>query len=65
MIDSELDFVFEDIPDNWSFGNGTSIGSILLKDGRKIGCGWIVFDHAAKAAADGLLKALRNIFKKK
>ena len=64
-VDEELGFEAEDIVDDWRFGNGTTIGQILLKDKRIIKCGWVVIDHANINAANGMIVALRNIFKGK
>ncbi|MBA7493935.1 hypothetical protein ES702_04501 [subsurface metagenome] len=63
FVDPELEFTIDDILDTWSFGNGITKGTILLKDDRKIKCGWMVIDHANINAANGMLTALRNIFK--
>lgn len=65
FVDSELPFITDDIVDYWSFGNGTTKGSIRLKDGRSIKCGWVVIDHADVNVANGMLTALKDIFKEK
>jgi len=62
VVDEELGFKAEDIVEDFSFGNGTTIGGVRLKDGRWIPCGFVVFDHADKAKADGLKTALKKHF---
>lgn len=63
VVDPALGFTATDIADDFSFGNGTTVGGVRLKDERWVDCGFVVFDHADKAKADGMLTALRNIFK--
>jgi len=41
-VHGELAFEPKDIMDGWSFGNGTTIGALTLKDGRQVSCAWIV-----------------------
>jgi hypothetical protein len=62
IVDQNLGFTSDDIPDDQSFGNGVSIGGIVLKDGRYVECGWVVFDHADREKADKLLSRIRDIF---
>jgi hypothetical protein len=63
VVDPELGFRAEDIAEDFSFGNGCTIGGVRLKDGRWVECGFVVLDHADKAKADELLPALKKIFK--
>ncbi|MCK4424841.1 hypothetical protein KAU93_04075 [Candidatus Bathyarchaeota archaeon] len=63
IVDSSLPFKAADIDDDFSFGNGTTVGSVRLKTGEWIQCGWSVFDHADKSKVDAKLTALKNIFK--
>lgn len=63
VVDPELGFTALDIVDDFSFGNGTTVGGVRLKDGRWVDCGFVVFDHADNAKANRLLPTLRNIFK--
>lgn len=63
FIDSELPFTLTEIKDDFSFGNGTTIAAVSLKNGTRVKCGWVVIDHANIAAANGMLTALKNIFK--
>jgi hypothetical protein len=63
IVDPELGFKAEDIADDFSFGNGTTLGGVRLKDGSWIPCGFIVFDHKDKPLADTQKEKLRNIFK--
>jgi len=63
IVDSSLSFKADDIAEDFSFGNGTTIGAVRLKTGEWAVCGWVVFDHADKSEVDGKLTALKNIFK--
>ena len=63
IVDSSLPFKAADIDDDFSFGNGTTVGAVRLKTGEVIECGWIVFAHADKSKVDAKLTNLRNIFK--
>ena len=38
----DLPFTPGDIPADWSFGNGVTVGAIRLKDGRVLPCAWVV-----------------------
>ena len=63
VVDSSLSFEAGDIAEDFSFGNGTTIGAVRLKTGVWVQCGWIVFDHADKTKVDAKLTTLKNIFK--
>ena len=63
IVDPSLSFKVDDIVEDFSFGNGTTIGAVRLKTGEWAVCGWVVFDHADKSKVDGKLTALKNIFK--
>ena len=63
VVDPELGFTAEDIADDFSFGNGTTVGGVRLKDGKWVICGFVVFDHTHKGMVDGKLIALKKIFK--
>jgi len=63
IVDPSLSFEASEIADDFSFGNGTTIGAVRLKTGVWIQCGWIVFDHADKSEVDAKLTTLKNIFK--
>ena len=63
VVDSSLSFEADDIAEDFSFGNGTTIGAVRLKTGEWVQCGWIVFDHAAKSKVDTKLTQLKSIFK--
>jgi len=63
IVDSSLSFEADDIAEDFSFGNGTTIGAVRLKTGEWAVCGWSVFDHADKSEVDAKLTALKNIFK--
>ncbi|MEM2352450.1 MAG: hypothetical protein QXT26_08600 [Thermoproteota archaeon] len=62
VVDPELGFKADDIVDDFSFGNGVTIGGVKLKDGRFIPCGFVVFDHMDKAKADKFISSLKSIF---
>ena len=62
VVDPDLGFTPDDIPDWWSFGNGITIGAITLKDGRTVPCGWIVVDHAEKDKIKKVKDKLKRIF---
>jgi len=59
----DLPFGVEDVPEEWSFGNGTTIGEMTLKDGRKFECGWIVVDGSNRDKIMGSLAQVKLIFK--
>ena len=63
IVDSSLSFQADDIAEDFSFGNGTTIGAVRLKTGEWVQCGWVVFDHADKSRVDAKLTNLKNIFK--
>ena len=63
IVDPSLSFEADDIADDFSFGNGTTIGAVRLKSGEWVQCGWSVFDHADKSEVDAKLTALKKIFK--
>jgi hypothetical protein len=63
IVDSSLSFEADDIAEDFSFGNGTSVGAVRLKTGEWVQCGWVVFQHADKSAVDAKLTQLKNIFK--
>ena len=63
IVDPSLSFKADEIAEDFSFGNGTTIGAVRLKSGEWVVCGWIVFDHADKSKVDGKLAALKDIFK--
>lgn len=62
IVDPELGFKAEDIVDDFSFGNGVTVGGVMLKDGKFIPCGFVVFNHSDKANADRFVSQLKNIF---
>lgn len=62
IVDSSLSFKADDMEEDFSFGNGTTMGAVRLKTGEMVECGWIVFDHADKSAVDAKLPQLKNIF---
>jgi len=61
-IDPALGFGVEDIPDDWSFGNGTTVGSIILKDEREIVCAWIVVPNEITDMIKADIDKIRKIF---
>jgi len=63
IVDPSLPFKASDIADDFSFGNGTTIGAVRLKTGEWIQCGFVVFDHADKSKVDAKLTTLKNLFK--
>jgi hypothetical protein len=63
IVDPSLSFEADDIAEDFSFGNGTTIGAVRLKTGEWVQCGWVVFQHADKSEVDAKLPQLRNIFK--
>jgi len=63
IVDSSLSFKADDIAEDFSFGNGTTMGAVRLKTGEWVQCGWVVFDHADKTKVDAKLTNLKNIFK--
>jgi len=63
IADPSLPFKAGDIAEDFSFGNGTTIGAVRLKSGEWAVCGWVVFDHADKTKVDAKLTNLKNIFK--
>ena len=63
IVDSSLPFKAADVEEDFSFGNGTTIGAVKLKTGQLVECGWIVVDHADKTKVDAKLTNLKNIFK--
>jgi hypothetical protein len=62
IVDPELGFKAEDIAGDFSFGNGTTIGGVRLKDGRWIPCGFVVFSHEDRKKADTVIDKLKDIF---
>ncbi|MEM1540992.1 MAG: hypothetical protein QXJ07_06425 [Candidatus Bathyarchaeia archaeon] len=62
IVDPELGFKAEDIVDDFSFGNGVTIGGVMLKDGRFVPCGFMVLSHVDKANADRFIPQLKNVF---
>jgi len=62
IVDPELGFKAEDIADDFSFGNGTTIGGVRLKDGRWVPCGFVVFDHRDRGRVNAVRDRLKNIF---
>jgi len=62
VVDPELPFKAEDIADDFSFGNGTTIGGVRLKDGTWVDCGFVVFDHKDRAKVDKVIDRLKDIF---
>jgi hypothetical protein len=62
IVDLELGIKAEDIADDFSFGNGTTIGGVRLKDGRWIPCGFVVFSHEDRKKADAVIDKLKDIF---
>jgi hypothetical protein len=63
IVDPELGFKASDIVDDFSFGNGVTIGGVRLKNGRWVSCGFVVFDHADKTHVDNLITIIKNIFR--
>jgi len=63
VVDPDLGFTADDIADDFSFGNGTTVGGVRLKDDRWIPCGFTVFDHADMGRVDTLRDQLKMIFK--
>jgi len=61
-IDPTLGFGLEDIPDDWSFGNGTTVGSLSLKDEREIMCAWIVVSDDIKDLIKTNIEKIKKIF---
>ena len=59
----DIAFEADDIAEDFSFGNGTTMGAVRLKSGEWVQCGWVVFDHADKSEVDAKLTALKSIFK--
>ena len=63
-IDPSLGFTENDIPDKASFGNGTSSGSIRLKDGSDVECTFFVVDKIDEAAFNSKVAQIKIVCEK-
>ena len=62
FVDPALGFAPSDIADGADFGNGTSMGTLLLRDGRVVICGRVVVDDADVAAMQARLADVKGAF---
>jgi len=65
VIDPELPFSLNEIAEDFSFGNGVSVGTILLKDGRTIPCAWIVVDPRYEGIVEANLDKIKEVCKRR
>ena len=63
-IDPSLGFTENDIPDKASFGNGTSSGSIRLKDGLDVECTFFVVDKIDETAFNSKISQIKIVCEK-